>query len=357
LFSLNSGYPGVGTGSSGDGVPAFATTAAGGNGACNCIHVEQLLVRVRALEQSRIPVSGAQREPFLPSMRASLESPPGMAQAPEAIDINGQMKLTLPLGHLGNEKRDRSFYDDKLMTQAEYRFDGGKDGATWKSNVERYFITTVPVAMEVLKWAEAHNLEPISEAKFVSAACPHINEEQCGALSREIWGFLSGCLSGQAETHFKRAGMLNGLDAWRRVVRIIEDTLPMRFEQLRRAAQMVHLKMIRDLDGIPNGVAEFETTLEEYEAVGGDKVSDQVRKSDLLAILPGKLQTDLLWNSTNPEWSYVKFRDHVLTQSSKILDLEKNFTRINGGVHAVAQRDDAQPPPLGSSTQEDEEEV
>ena len=100
--------------------------------------------------------------------------------------------------------------------------------------------------------------------------------------------------------HFKRADMLNGLGAWRRVVRIIEGTLRMRFEQLRRAARIVHLKNIRDLDGTPNGIAEFETTLDDYEAVGGDTASDQVRKSDLLAILPGKLQTDLLWNSRIP---------------------------------------------------------
>jgi hypothetical protein len=229
------------------------------------------------------------REPFLPSMRTSTVPPPGMPrQVPEAIDVNAPLKLTLPLGHLGNEKRDKSIYDDKLMTQAEYRFDGLKDGAKWKSKVERYSITKVPVALEVLKWAEAHNLEKITESKFVMSAHPYFSEEQCQAFNREIWGFLSGCLTGQAETHFKRADMLNGLDAWRRVVRIIEDTLPMRFEQLRRAAQTIHMKVIKDLEGIPNGIAEFETTLEEYEAVGGARSDDQVMKADLLAILPGK---------------------------------------------------------------------
>ena len=247
LFSLSSGgAPGNGAGSSGDGLPPFVRTAAGGNGSCHCRCVEQLTVRVRALEQ--IPRTAAQREPFLPSMRTAPDSPPGMQpQGLETHDINGPMKLTLPLGQLGNERRDKSIYDDKMMTQPEYRFDGTKDGAKWKSKVERYFITKVPVAMEILKWAEAHNLDKITESKFMTAAHPHLSDEQCQTFNREIWGFLSGCLSGQAETHFKRADMLNGLDAWRRVVRIIEDTLPMRFEQLRRAAQMVHMKVIKDL--------------------------------------------------------------------------------------------------------------
>ena len=62
--------------------------------------------------------------------------------------------------------------------------------------------------------------------------------------------------------------MLSGLDAWRRVARIIEGALPVRFEQLGRAAQMVHLAVIKGSGGTPNGIAEFEATLEDYEAVG-----------------------------------------------------------------------------------------
>ena len=86
--------------------------------------------------------------------------PPGVlgADVSEAIDVNAPMKLTLPLGLLGSERRDKSIYDDKMMTQPEYRFDGTKGGANWKSKIERYFITKVPVALEILKWAEAHNL-------------------------------------------------------------------------------------------------------------------------------------------------------------------------------------------------------
>ena len=73
----------------------------------------------------------------------------------------------------------------------------------WKSEVGRHFITKVPVAMEILKWAEAHHLDKVTGSKFMAAAYPHLNDEQCQRFNREIWGFLSGCLSGQAETHFQ----------------------------------------------------------------------------------------------------------------------------------------------------------
>ena len=341
--------------SSEDGLPPFVKKVAGGNGVCHCIHVEQLLIRVQALELGR----GTAREPLMPHLR---QSPPGMPRRDatrdpphETVDINAPMNLSLPLGHLGGERKDaKSIYDDKMTQQSDYRYDGGKNGGTWKSKVERYFITKIPVALELLKWAEAHNLERVTEARFAEAAHPYLTEEQCQTFNREIWGFLSGCLSGQAEVHFKRAGMLNGLDAWRRVVRIIEDTVPMKFEQLRRAVQMIHLKSIKSLEDIPNGIAEFETTLEEYENAGGiGYEDDQVRKSDLLAILPAKLQSDLLWNSTDPKESYQRFRDTILTQSARIVDLNRRQGR--GGAHAVMGSEEPMPP-LGTSAAEDQRE-
>ena len=266
--SVATTFPAAGAGSSStDGLPPFVRRSAGGNGACHCRCVEQLLVRVQALEVGRATTrdTSQPREPLMPHMRQAPPGLPGSEANAARININGPLKLTLPLGQLASERRDKSVYDDKLMTQAEYRYDGGKSGNNWKSKVERYFITKIPVAMELLQWAEAHNLEAITEDKFVSAAQPYLTEEQCQTFNREVWGFLSGCLSGQAEVHFKRAPMLNGLDAWRRVIRIIEDTLPMKFEQLRRAVQMIHVKPIKDLESIPDGIAQFETTLEEYE--------------------------------------------------------------------------------------------
>jgi hypothetical protein len=170
-----------------DGVPPFTKKASGGNGAYHCKCVEQLVIRVQALEAARGAAAreGA-REPLLPHMR---QYPPGIpgAAAVEAIDVNGPIKLILPLGQLGNDRRDKSIYDDKMTSQSEYRYDGGKTGgAAWKSKVERYFITKIPVAMEILKWAESHNLELITEEKFVAAAHPHLSEEQCQTFNREI---------------------------------------------------------------------------------------------------------------------------------------------------------------------------
>ena len=131
---------------------------------------------------------------------------------------------------------------------------------------------------------------------------------------------------------FTRTPMLNGLDAWRRTVRIIEETLPMHFEKLRRQVQQVHNKPTKDLEGIPTGVAQFETPIGDYEAAGGTGYeSGWIKKADLLNLLPTRLQSGLLWRPTNQE-SSAEFRDHTRVQSAKTQALEK---RRRGGVHAA----------------------
>ena len=60
-----------------------------------------------------------------------------MGPAPEAIDVSAPMELTLPLGQLGDERRDNRIYDDKMVTQPEYSFGGVKDGAACGSNTGR----------------------------------------------------------------------------------------------------------------------------------------------------------------------------------------------------------------------------
>ena len=92
--------------------------------------------------------------------------------------------------------------------------------------------------------------------------------------------------------------MFTGLDAWRRMVRMIDRSLPLKLEQLRDQVRMIHTKPIKDLGGVAAGIAESETTLEEYAAAGGTGYeTDSIRKSDLLSILHNKLREDLLWNS------------------------------------------------------------
>ena len=135
----------------------------------------------------------------------------------------------------------------------------------------------------------------------------------------EIWGFLSNAVSGTAETIFKRSAVLNGLDAWRRLVRYIDHGRPIRLENLRREVRQLHLKPIKNLEGIDEGVAEFENTLFKYAQAGGRPYSDEEMKADLLGILPSEIREDLLWHATDPNASFQRFRDTVTSQAAKVV--------------------------------------
>ena len=89
-------------------------------------------------------------------MRSSSGGNNGDADAEEEFDPTAVLKLR-PLGMLAGDKHDRQLYDDKLTTQAEYRYDGMKGGPAWKSRVGRYFISKVPALREILRWAELHD--------------------------------------------------------------------------------------------------------------------------------------------------------------------------------------------------------
>ena len=194
-----------------------------------------------------------------------------------------------PLGVLAHGK----LFDDRVTAQDDFKFSGQKGGDTWKGKVERYVIAKVPALDKLLEWAERCTGE-IDNELFYRAVGQRMYIEKLGNqaenLNSGLWGFLSCCLSGEAETLFKQAKRLNGVDAWRRVVRFIDHGRSIRLETLRREARMIHTKTIRNLEGVTIGMAEFENKIKEFVEAGGDKPSKEHMKSDLPAILPQELR-------------------------------------------------------------------
>ena len=127
--------------------------------------------------------------------------------------------------------------------------------------------------------------------------------------------------------------MLNGLDAWRRVVRHIDHGREIHLETLRREMKTIHTRVIKDVYGVEEGIANFENTMYKYVKAGGAKMRNSEIKSDLLAILPDAIRRDLLWHATGGG-SFEKFRDMVLAQSAKVI------LNMKRGIHAVEDDDD-----------------
>ena len=87
-----------------------------------------------------------------------------------------------------------------------------------------------------LQWAE-RQAEPITQEKYEQAVGfgpttwdrgSH-EVDHLRALNCAIRGFLSNCISGEAQTIFKKAGTLMGAEAWRRISRCIDHGRDIRF--------------------------------------------------------------------------------------------------------------------------------
>ncbi|MDP6215213.1 MAG: hypothetical protein QGI41_09785, partial [Acidimicrobiales bacterium] len=193
--------------------------------------------------------------------------------------------------------------------------------------------------MNLLKWAEKYEGEDIDDELLKKAvAGTAMYSELLHNVNSSLWGFISNCVSAEAETIFKTANTLQGVDAWRRLVRYIEHGKEIRLETLRREVKLLHTKPITSLDKVEEGVAEWENTMNDYMAAGGTEYRYSERKSDLLAVLPAEIREPLLWHSTNERCTFEEFRDHVIVQTSRILMNRKKFH-----INAVERSDDDAP--------------
>ena len=312
----------------------------GGNDLCHCRHVselqficsllssrittienEQLPGRVAAIEYAQTfaatdtaPQPGdatpVQVPPGIPHVHmgtpAQPRAPliPGMATANStygatAATATGQRPAARTalqnIGALGGlERSDGRLFEDKMTALEEFRFDGQKGGDRWKGRLERYFISKAPCLKVILKWVEEQDADEITERMLELAAGHALDERQREVLNTAIWGFLSNCIFGEAETIFKRAESLHGLDAWRRIVRHIDHGRSIRLGALRTEIRSLHLKPIKSLENVSLGIAEFENKINEYVEAGGKRPDEAEMKTDLLAMLPEGLRENLL---------------------------------------------------------------
>jgi len=216
------------------------------------------------------------------------------------------------LGMFNGDKFDRPVFDDKVAKDAEMQHDGLKGGVAWKETVSTYFIGKCPALIEILKWVEGHNLAKVTKEHFASVTNHFMSSAQQAALCTQMWSYLARCLSGAALTMFKEADKTNGLDAWRRVVRVIDSGSVHHLEDLREICRTIHLKPIKDVESLATGIVEYEAKIRAYKDAGGiGYSSSDEMKSDLKRILPSKLREELLWHSTNPNMNYDALRDHA----------------------------------------------
>ena len=101
-------------------------------------------------------------------------------------------------------------------------------------------MSVVPAVYPLLEWAERQT-EPIGQALCERVVGDGLTSwdrdgnpsEHSSTLNIAMLGFISNCVSGEAQTFFKKADTMNGFDAWRRLIRFIDHGRGIRLETLR----------------------------------------------------------------------------------------------------------------------------
>ena len=126
----------------------------GGNQACHCVHVKELIERVGKLEAlPRAAAANFTPDPWSRSAGHTAPVPVNGLPAGSAQQTWNELplKLTATLGSIGY--RDRPIFDQKMALQDDFKFNGVKDGHKWKNKGHGYFMTCAPVLMGVFRLA------------------------------------------------------------------------------------------------------------------------------------------------------------------------------------------------------------
>ena len=117
----------------------------GGNGACHCVYVSELLTRVDAIElRDATTFRDAYRggDPWQPGYGGPTRHSGGDRGANYGATANPGGRTPLPLRFeepLGSQlQQGKNLFDDKLTTSEDYRFNGVKGGFAWKGKTERH---------------------------------------------------------------------------------------------------------------------------------------------------------------------------------------------------------------------------
>ena len=103
----------------------------------------------------------------------------------------------------------------------KYAYDGLLGGAGWRKRVRGYWLSKCPELRPVLNWAEARGDQKIGfrEIKQKAEEGFWMTEVDVRKANHAIWGFLGLCLKGEASKLYELATELNGLEAWRLIIR------------------------------------------------------------------------------------------------------------------------------------------
>ena len=230
-------------------------------------------------------------------------------------------------------------FDEKTALHFEYQYKGSsnENGEKWRIQTHGYLVSRCPALMAILDWAQKSE-QPVTQQSLDQQALIRgwpTNLDYC-KLNGAVWGFLVLCLKDKAKARFGQARMLNGLEAWRLVVIDIHRGRDIHISTLRDATRKVI--PMRGLEEIGNGITRYDNLVRDLTMAGGDRPGDQEMKQVILEALPSEVMTHVMWEATDPKFTYQAFTENIRRQANGMVYMKSKVKRSSPAA-LVQERD------------------
>ena len=191
-------------------------------------------------------------------------------------------------------------------------------GPTWMRWTKLYLIGNAPDAETMLMKAESATREiTMQDVANMAAPGSGINlSVDPMVLSGHIWRYLNQATVKTARSVFENLEVRNGMEAWRRLYRMIHKGSLLQKHTLAMRIQSPG-SYLKDSGGIAVGIGRWEQDIRDYVAAGGQWPAQDAMIMNLCAALPTALRSNLIWR-TNEFDSYQAFKHYIVEQIEKL---------------------------------------
>ena len=195
-------------------------------------------------------------------------------------------------GGLGGGRRltaDNKIFETKFALDTRNQFDGVKNGVHWKGHTHDYLVSRYPKMHDILQWVEQRGSQTITTMD--ASALQLWIEDDVLVISHLLWGYLNICLTGEALEIFRNVQVSNGLEVWRRLAVNIADKNPARKDDLLNLIS--NPAKTNNIDEVDKVLESWDTNLRIYRELGGEELSEDMKKHILKKIVPHSLTEGL----------------------------------------------------------------
>ena len=176
----------------------------------------------------------------------------------------------------GSQEDHRSRFSEKVAVMAAYQYDGDKGGAPWRLMIRQYLISRAP-EMEIILQAVDAQEDRSAMTKELAPAVPILSPQLVQKLSRDLWGFLTLNLTGNARLLLNNSATLEGFELWRRLMKGVRSRSEIRRHDL--LGKLQRPEAAKSISDIPLTLEKWDSLLREYLESGGRRLSFEERES------------------------------------------------------------------------------